>query len=139
MSLSGLKLAIGAAALLSAPIGIAVTPARAQTAEPTPQSDFSCFVLLAVRRTQLINNAQIPAEEKARTVRNLDVVMAFYQGRISQYPMRGALELFNNARTVVSQLNQQQSGLEAQRCASLYSGVDAMVQNMGRGIDPAAR
>ena len=139
MSRHGLKLAIGAAALLLAPIGFAAAPARAQVAEPTPQSDFSCFVLLAVRRAQLINNVQIPADEKAQTVRNLDVVMAFYQGRISQYSMQGALELFNNARNVVSQLNQQQSGIEAQRCASLYEGVDAIIQNMGRGIDPAAR
>ncbi|WP_420605463.1 hypothetical protein [Novosphingopyxis sp.] len=125
--------------MLAAPIAMVPMPAAAQTAEPTPQSDFSCFVLLAVRRAGYIANDQVPADQKAVIVRNLDVVMSFYQGRVSQYSTRGALQLFNNARTVVSQMTNEQREEQAKACARLYSAVDETTQKMGQGVDPAPR
>lgn len=138
MSLSGFKLAIGAAAMLAAPIAMTSASAAAQTTEPTAQSDFSCFVLLALRRAGYVANDQVPTDQKALIVRNLDVVMSFYQGRISQYSTRGALQLFNNARTIVSQMTSQQRDEQARTCVQLYSAVDAITQQMGQGVDPAA-
>lgn len=139
MSLNAFRHWIGAAALVAVPAIVAPLPANAQNVAPTAQSDYGCLVLMAQRRATAAASQQLAPDQKVRTVRNLDVIASFYQGRISQYPVEGALQAYNNARSVVESLSGEQLDIEAERCAQFFVAVDDITNLMGQDVDPNAR
>jgi hypothetical protein len=129
------KTMIGAAALLAAPIAF---PAGALAQQPTAQSDFSCHALLEQRSLTVRADDRMDPQAKAQLLRNLDVITAFYQGRISQLPADGALAMLNRGKQVVAVLTPAQKDTEAQNCATVYASMAATMDQLDQGIEPSA-
>ena len=129
------KTLIGAA-LIAAPFMLA--PAAAQRQQPTAQSDFSCYALLTSQAQIIAINQRIAPAQKAERLRQLDILIAFFQGRISQLPAQGALAMLNRGKQVVVVMPPAEREAQLANCTAVYSSVDGFTQQLDQGLDPAA-
>jgi len=127
------KTLIGAA-LFAAPFMLA--PAAAQ--QPTAQSDFSCFALLTSQAQAVAANQRNAPAQQAEALRQLDILIAFFQGRISQLPAKGALAMLNRGKQVVVVLPPAEREAQLKNCTAIYSSVKTFTRQLDQGIDPAA-
>ena len=68
-------------ALMAAPFMLAPAAAQQQQ-QPTAQSDFSCYALLTSQAQAIAANQRSAPSQKAEALRQLDILIAFFQGRI---------------------------------------------------------
>ncbi len=128
------KIVIGAA-LIVAPFMLA--PAAAQQ-QPTAQSDFSCYALLTSQAQAIALNQRIAPAQKAERLRQLDILIAFFQGRISQLPAQGALAMLNRGKQVVVVMPPAEREAQLANCTAVYSSVDGFTGQLDQGLDPTA-
>ncbi len=121
-------LALGAGLALS-PVP-APTPALAQQGTlPANPQDFQCFVLMQQRRTELLNTASMPPEQRVDILNNLTIISAFYAGRLSHYSSAEAVGQFRAASTLIANSNRQQLDNFANTCANFYLSVMEVLGN----------
>ncbi|GAA5057915.1 hypothetical protein GCM10023208_23890 [Erythrobacter westpacificensis] len=122
-------LALGAGlAISSVP---ASTPALAQQQGtlPADPQDFQCFVLMQQRRTELLNTASLPPEQRVDILNNLTIISAFYAGRLSHYSSAEAVSQFRSAANLIASSNRQQLDTFANTCANFYLSVMQVLGN----------
>lgn len=127
-----LMLALGGLALAAVPVSVQQHAAQAQANQvlPSQPGDYDCLALMIASRNGLSQNRQLTQAQRAQYFADLTVMIGFYTGRISHYPVGDAKAQMTRAKTALGRLNGQQSQQAMQNCQNYYSAVQNAVNQL---------